>query len=102
MQVCRSFANEMAQIMNESGMHNVGSHQQQDAESQTQTLSGHILTTKDAFCTPRGVVRGLTMRLKTTTLHVMEEMKRLDEEGVGKFQALSDKEKAFYKPIPID
>lgn len=48
MQVYRSFANEMAQIMNESGMHNVGSHQQQDAESQTQTLSGHILTTKGA------------------------------------------------------
>ena len=35
MQVYKSFANEMAQIMNESGMYNVGSHQQQDAESQT-------------------------------------------------------------------
>ena len=28
-------------------------------------------------------------------------MKRLDE-GIGKFQALSDKEKAFDNPIPIE
>ena len=32
----------------------------------------------------------------------MDEMKCLDKEGIGKFQALSDKEKAFYKPIPIE
>ena len=101
MQVYKSFANEMAQIMNESGMHNVGSHQQQDSESQTQTLSGHIFMTKGAFCTPRSVVRGLTTRLKTTTLQVMEEMKRLDEEGVGNFKHYQIKKKLFTSPSQL-
>ena len=65
-------------------------------------MAAHVLMTKGAFCTPRSVIRGLTTRSKPTTLQVMDEMKRLDEEGIGKFQALSDKEKAFYKPIPIE
>ena len=31
---------------------------------------------------------------------VVEEMKKLDGEGIGKFETISEKEKAFYKPLP--
>ena len=65
-------------------MHTAGAHWQQD-EAQTPTLSAQILMTKCAFCTPCSVVRGVTTRSKPTILEVMNEMKRLDEEGVGKF-----------------
>ena len=82
-------------------MNKGGSHQQRD-EAHARTLAAHILMTKGAFCTPRSVVRGLTMMSKPTTSQVVDEMKNLAEEGIGKFQALSEKEKVFYKPIPLD
>ena len=57
---------------------------------------------KGAFCTPRSVLRSVTLRNKPASTDVIEQMKKLDEEGMGKFMGESEKEKSFHKLIPND
>lgn len=71
-------------------------------DSNGPSLTSAILLSKGAFCTPRSVVRNMTTRIKPATAEVVEEMKKLAEDGIGKFVQLTEKEKAFYKPLPTD
>ncbi len=57
---------------------------------------------KGAFCTPRSVVKTITTRSKPTASQVTDETRKLEEEGIGKFTSINQKEKAFYKPLPIE
>ena len=78
------------------------SHPVRDIAQQQQTISSHILLSKGAFCTPCTVIRSVTTRSKPTTAQVVQQMKILNEGGVGKFEALSEKEKVFFKLLPTD
>ena len=66
------------------------------------TLASTILTsTNGAFCTPRMVTRSLTCKRKPSTQTIIDEMKALESQGVGKFKTCLNN-KVYYKPLPID
>jgi len=64
------------------------------------TLAEIILLTPGAFCTPRSVIKYMTSRTRPKAEEVQEEMKKLEEVGLGEFHRFSSKESAFYKVIP--
>ena len=75
---------------------------EQGAGTTALSIVSHILLTKGGFCTPRSVIRNVTTRNKPTTAQVVEEMKRLETDGLGKFKQLSEKERVYYKPLPTE
>ena len=61
-----------------------------------------VLLTKGAFCTPRSVIRSMTIKSRPSSDEVICEMRKLHDEGVGVYCAISEKEKVFYKLLPTD
>jgi len=59
-----------------------------------------ILLTPGAFYTPWSVIKNMTSRTRPKAEEVQEEMKKLEEVGLGEFHCFSSKESAFYKVIP--
>ena len=53
----------------------------------------------ECFCTSRSVIGSITTTKKPTSAEVLDEMKKLSDNGVGKF-VISEKDKVYYKPIP--
>lgn len=72
------------------------------SSSQQPTLGEIILLTPGAFCTPRSVIKNMTSQARPKAEEVQEEMKKLEEKGLGEFVSFSRKESAFYKVIPDD
>lgn len=70
--------------------------------SQQPTLGEIILLTPGAFCTPRSVIKNMTTQARPKAEEVQEEMKKLEEKGLGEFVSFSRKESDFYKVIPDD
>ena len=60
----------------------------------------YILMCKGPFCTPRSVVKNMTIRKRPKVEEIVECMKNLSEDNVGKFEKISQKERAYYKPLP--
>lgn len=55
---------------------------------------------KGAFCTPRSVIKNMTVKVRPKLDEIATCMKKLSEENVGKFKQLNSKERAYYKPLP--
>ena len=72
------------------------------SSSQQPTLGEIILLTPAAFCTPLSVIKNMTSQARPKAEEIQEEMKKLEEKGLGEFVSFSRKEGAFYKVIPDD
>ena len=72
------------------------------SSSQQPTLGEIILLTPGVFCTPRSVIKNMTSQACPKAEEVQEEMKKLEEKGLGEFVSFSRKESAFHKVIPDD
>ena len=80
-----------------------GSYYSQDeGPSKSQTLETYILLSKGAFCTPRSIMRSITTKKKPSTAELIDIMKTLADSGIGKFEAFSEKEKVYFKPLPTE
>ena len=73
-----------------------------DHDNAQPSVASYILANKGAFCTPRRVIRSITTTAKPTTTEVVKHMKKLDESGLGKWMSISEKEKVFYKALPVE
>ena len=71
-------------------------------ENSADTLAYTILSTTGAFCTPRSVIRSVTLRKKPTSKEVIDQMNTLEEDGVGKLLVITERENVFYKPLPTE
>ena len=71
----------------------------QNTTSLSRTIPANILLSQGAFCTSRSVTRSITTKKKPTSVEVLDEMKKLSDNGVGKF-VITDKDKVYYKPLP--
>lgn len=71
----------------------------QNTTSLSRTIPANILLSRGAFCTSRSVTRSITTKKKPTSVEVLDEMKKLSDNGVGKF-VITDKDKVYYKPLP--
>ena len=57
---------------------------------------------KGPFCTPRSVIKNMTIKKRPKLDEIAECMKKLSEDKIGEFVQLNLKERAYYKPLPID
>ena len=58
--------------------------------------------TTGAYVTPRSTVRNMTVRKKPKADEVVTAMKKLEDDGLGRFYKMNRVETVFYKPLPTD
>lgn len=62
----------------------------------------HILLSKGPFCTPRSVIKHMTTKIRPKLDDIAENMKKLADKSIGTFKNVTQKERAFYKLLPVD
>lgn len=60
----------------------------------------YILMCKGPFCTPRSVIKNMTIKARPKLEEIADCMKLLSEKEIGEFKQLTQKERAYYKPLP--
>lgn len=65
-------------------------------------LSNIILLTKGPFVSPRMMIKNMTTRYRPPAEEILQEMKKLEEEGLGTVKSITKTQTVHYKPIPND
>ena len=65
-------------------------------------LSHIILLTKGPFVTPRTVIKNMTTKPRPSAQEILQEMKKLEEEGLGTVMSITKTQVVYYKPVPKD
>ena len=73
-----------------------------EVEAQAKNPEIDILLSKGPFCTPRSVIKNMTTRARPKLDEIADHMKKLDELDIGKFEKVTQKERAYFKPLPDD
>lgn len=60
----------------------------------------YVLMCKGPFCTPRSVIKNMTIKSRPKLDEIADCMKSLSGEKIGEFKQLTHKERAYYKPLP--
>ena len=74
---------------------------EESASNEKSLVTNILVSTNGPFCTPRSVTRSLTIRRKPPAQVIIEEMKALDDQGLGHYKVVSNN-KVYYKPLPTE
>ena len=83
-------------------LHSIHISRHWNADTTKPALSHTILLTKGPFVTQRTVIKNMTTKQRPSAQEILEEIKKLEEEGLGAVKSVTKTQVVYYKPLPID